>query len=41
MGFGYFTTGALIDPDAPLFDDQQAAFIEKCLTRVLLGIFDS
>ncbi|MBF6258378.1 TetR/AcrR family transcriptional regulator [Nocardia farcinica] len=41
MGFGYFTTGALLDPDGRPFDEEQTAVMEKYLSRVLSGLFDA
>ncbi|MCU1700459.1 MAG: TetR family transcriptional regulator [Mycobacterium sp.] len=35
MGFGYFTTGALLDPDAPPLDAEQISVMEKYLTDIL------
>jgi AcrR family transcriptional regulator len=35
MGFGYFTTGALLDPDTPPLDDEEAAVMSRYLTRIL------
>jgi AcrR family transcriptional regulator len=40
MGFGYFTTGALLDPDAPPLDDEEAAVMSRYLTRILDVLID-
>ena len=41
MGFGYFTTGALLDPDAPPLDAEQIPVMEKYLTDILSVILRS
>lgn len=41
MGFGYFTTGALLDPHGGPFDEEQTAVMEKYLSRMLSGLFDT
>lgn len=41
MGFGHFTTGALLDPDGRPFDEDQTAVMEKYLSRMLSSLFDA